>query len=122
MECGIDKLKSEAIQYIAKTVGSKASQLGGTVGSFGGINVGLGMPGKISIGDNKTIQVTQKCHLKTSGIGAKIIAVLAAALSPGAGDEMCSRLERGSSASQSVAATLHSILCQEDVATWRTEQ
>jgi hypothetical protein len=54
--CGITKLKAEAIQYIAQTAGTRASAWGGEVGgSFGGINVGLGVLGKFSLGDNKTI-------------------------------------------------------------------
>jgi hypothetical protein len=54
--CGITKLKAQAIQYIAETAGNRAEALGGEIGgSFGGINLGLGVLGKISIGDNKTI-------------------------------------------------------------------
>jgi hypothetical protein len=54
--CGITPLKAEAIQYIAQTAGNRASALGGQVGgSFGGINIGLGVLGKLSIGDNKTL-------------------------------------------------------------------
>lgn len=54
--CGITKLKAQAIQYIAQQLGNSAGTLGGAVGgSFGGINIGLGVLGKFSFGDNKTI-------------------------------------------------------------------
>jgi hypothetical protein len=67
MQCGIDPLKAEAIHYIAKTVGNDASQLAGVVGgSFGGINVGLGVLGKVSIGDNKTIHDAVTAGMQTA--------------------------------------------------------
>ena len=67
MDCGIDRLKAEAIQYIAKTVGNNAAQLAGSVGgSFGEINVGFGVLGKISIGDNKTIHDAATAGLRTA--------------------------------------------------------
>ena len=62
--CGITALKAQAIQFVAQTAGSRASSLAGTVGgSFGGINVGLGVLGKLSIGDNKTLQTLTKTAL-----------------------------------------------------------
>lgn len=62
--CGITALKAQAIQYLAQTAGSRASMLGGMVGSsFGGISIGLGVLGKLSIGDNQTLQVLVKTAL-----------------------------------------------------------
>jgi hypothetical protein len=62
--CGITNLKAEAIQYIAVSAGSRAQLLaGGIGGSFGGINIGLGILGKVSIGDNKTLQAMAKAGL-----------------------------------------------------------
>jgi hypothetical protein len=62
--CGITALKAQAIQYIAQTAGNRASAVAGTVGgSFGGINVGLGVLGKFSLGDNKTLQALTKTAL-----------------------------------------------------------
>ena len=62
--CGITALKAKAIQFIATTAGTRASSLAGTVGgSFGGINIGLGVLGKLSIGDNKTLQTLAKTSL-----------------------------------------------------------
>jgi hypothetical protein len=65
--CGITVLKAQAIQYVAQTAGSRASALGGTVGgSFGGISVGLGVLGKFSLGDNKTLQTLAKTALQVT--------------------------------------------------------
>jgi len=62
--CGITDLKAEAIQYIALSAGSRAQLLaGGIGGSFGGVNIGLGVLGKVSIGDNKTLQALAKAGL-----------------------------------------------------------
>jgi hypothetical protein len=62
--CGITDLKAEAIQYIALSAGSRAQLLaGGIGGSFGGVNIGLGLLGKVSIGDNKTLQALAKAGL-----------------------------------------------------------
>ncbi|MGB8629632.1 MAG: hypothetical protein WCD69_09600 [Xanthobacteraceae bacterium] len=64
-QCGITPLKTEAIQYVATSAGNRASLLVGTVGgSFGGIEVGLGVLGKISIGDNKTVSTLAKTALQ----------------------------------------------------------
>lgn len=63
-ECGITKLKAEAIQYLASAASSQASAMGGLVGgSFGGLNFGLGVLGKFSIGDNQTLGVLVKTSL-----------------------------------------------------------
>lgn len=63
--CGITELKTEAIHYIAVSAGNRASLLVGAVGgSFGGIDIGLGVLGKVSIGDNKTLQTLAKTALQ----------------------------------------------------------
>lgn len=60
-KCGITPLKAEAIQYLARLAEDQASALGGLGGgSFGGIQVGLGILGKLSIGDNQTLQALAK--------------------------------------------------------------
>jgi hypothetical protein len=63
-KCGITPLKAEAIEYIAKAAGNRASMLAGTFGSsIGGIHIGIGVLGKLSIGDNQTLQVLTKTSL-----------------------------------------------------------
>jgi hypothetical protein len=63
-QCGITKLKAEAIQYLSNAASDKASSLGGLVGgSFGGLHFGLGVLGKISVGDNQTLQALVKASL-----------------------------------------------------------
>lgn len=62
--CGITKLKAEAIEYIANAAADKASAMGGLVGgSFGGLQFGLGIFGKFSVGDNQTLSVLVKTTL-----------------------------------------------------------
>lgn len=62
--CGITPLKAEAIEYLANTASDSASSLGGLVGgSFGGLHFGLGVMGKVSIGDNQTLQTLVKTSL-----------------------------------------------------------
>jgi hypothetical protein len=63
-ECGIDRLKAEAIGYLGQMAAAKASMVGGvSSGSFGGFGVSLGAFGKISVGDNQTVQVVIKTVL-----------------------------------------------------------
>lgn len=63
-ECGITPLKAMAMTYLANTASTRASTLGGLVtGGFGGVNVGLGILGKFSIGDNQTLQTIVKTAL-----------------------------------------------------------
>jgi hypothetical protein len=62
--CGITVLKARAINLLAHAAADRASTLGGLVsGSFGGLNVGLGVLGKFSFGDNQTLQVVIKTAL-----------------------------------------------------------
>jgi hypothetical protein len=57
-------LKAQAIAYLANTGATRTSTLGGLVtGSFGGLGVSLGVFGKISIGDNQTLQTIVKTAL-----------------------------------------------------------
>lgn len=64
MDCGITPLKAEAIAYLSKAAGDRATTLGGlTTGSFGGLHFGFGVLGKWSIGDNQTLQVIVKTAL-----------------------------------------------------------
>lgn len=63
-KCGITQLKAEAIEYLANAASARASAVGGLVGgSFGGLHFGLGVFGKLSIGDNQTLQVLVKTSL-----------------------------------------------------------
>lgn len=62
--CGIDEPKAQAIEYLGQTAGLKAAMVGGiTGGSFGGFGASLGAFGKISVGDNQTVQVVIKTVL-----------------------------------------------------------
>ena len=62
--CGIDAMKSEAIEYLAQTAAMKASTLGGFVSAdFGGVGLSFGGYYKLSIGDNQTIQTLAKTLL-----------------------------------------------------------
>jgi len=59
--CGIDEVKAKAIEYLGQTAALKASLVGGiSGGSFGGFGVSLGAFGKVSVGDNQTVQVVIK--------------------------------------------------------------
>ncbi len=63
-QCGIDEAKTKAIEYLGQLAALKASMVGGIAGgSFGGIGVSLGAFGKLSIGDNQTVQVIIKTVL-----------------------------------------------------------
>jgi hypothetical protein len=65
--CGITALKAQAIQYLSLQAGNRASMLGGLVGgSFGGLSIGLGVLGKLSIGDNQTLENIVKTILDRS--------------------------------------------------------
>jgi hypothetical protein len=62
--CGIDADKAQAIEYLGQTAALKASMIGGiTGGSFGGFGASFGAFGKISVGDNQTVQVVIKTVL-----------------------------------------------------------
>ena len=62
--CGITKDKARAIEYLGQTAALKASMVGGiTGGSFGGFGASFGAFGKISVGDNQTVQVVIKTVL-----------------------------------------------------------
>jgi len=62
--CGIDETKAQAIEYLGQTAGLKAAMVGGiTGGSFGGFGASFGAFGKISVGDNQTVQVVIKTVL-----------------------------------------------------------
>jgi hypothetical protein len=62
--CGITKDKAKAIEYLGQTAALKASMVGGiTGGSFGGFGASFGAFGKISVGDNQTVQVVIKTVL-----------------------------------------------------------
>lgn len=62
--CGITKEKAQAIEYVGQTAALKASMVGGiTGGSFGGFGASFGAFGKISVGDNQTVQVVIKTVL-----------------------------------------------------------
>lgn len=66
-QCGITALKADAVEYLAKTAGNRASLLGGLVGgSWGGYEVGLGFAGKFSVGDNKTLSTLVSAVLQTT--------------------------------------------------------
>jgi hypothetical protein len=67
-KCGITPLKAEAIEYLANKGAEKASALGGLVGgSFGGFHFGFGVLGKVSIGDNQTLQAVVSTALSKTG-------------------------------------------------------
>ncbi|HZP39622.1 MAG TPA: hypothetical protein VFE48_24370 [Methylomirabilota bacterium] len=62
--CGITKDKARAIEYVGQTAALKASMVGGiTGGSFGGFGASFGAFGKVSVGDNQTVQVVIKTVL-----------------------------------------------------------
>ena len=62
--CGIDEPKAQAIEYLGQTAALKAAMVGGiSGGSFGGFGVSLGAFGKVSVGDNQTVQVVIKTVL-----------------------------------------------------------
>lgn len=54
--CGMTEAKANTIAYLANTFSTAASgELSVRVKSFGGIQVGLGILGKLSVGDNSTL-------------------------------------------------------------------
>jgi hypothetical protein len=54
--CGIDVLKAKTIAHLANSFARAASMdTGLIIKSFGGLHVGLGVAGKLSIGDNSTL-------------------------------------------------------------------
>lgn len=62
--CGITKDKAKAIEYLGQTAALKAAMVGGiTGGSFGGFGASFGAFGKVSVGDNQTVQVVIKTVL-----------------------------------------------------------
>jgi hypothetical protein len=63
---------------IAQAAGNAARTLGGSIGgTFGGLNNGLGVLGKISVGDNKTIHALMTTFLqKLAMCGAEETAIL----------------------------------------------
>ena len=63
-DCGINGDKAQAIAYLGQTAGLKAAMVGGiSGGSFGGFGASFGAFGKISVGDNQTVQVVIKTVL-----------------------------------------------------------
>ncbi|HLY06535.1 MAG TPA: hypothetical protein VKR31_12380 [Rhizomicrobium sp.] len=72
-QCGMTTLKTRAVKYFSDMASARAGMVGGLVsGSFGGIHFGLGVMGKISIGDNQTLQVIIKTALsKAAGRAAE---------------------------------------------------
>jgi hypothetical protein len=63
-QCGITPLKARAMTYLANAASTRASTLGGLVtGGFGGVSIGFGVLGKLSIGDNQTLQTIVKTAL-----------------------------------------------------------
>jgi hypothetical protein len=61
---GITKLKARVIRYISDAAGTEADVLGGAVaGTFGGVGVAFGPFGKLSFGDNQTLQTLLKSAL-----------------------------------------------------------
>jgi hypothetical protein len=63
-QCGMTELKAEVVNYLANSASTRASALGGLVtGSFGGFEIGLGVLGKFSVGDNQTLQTIVKTVL-----------------------------------------------------------
>jgi hypothetical protein len=78
--CGMTAVKAATLMYLAKTFSTAASaETSVTVKSFGGIEVGLGIFGKLSIGDNSTLTmllqsvVTEAVQRLTIAIGAPIL-------------------------------------------------
>jgi hypothetical protein len=62
--CGMDKRKLEIVEYVAQLAGQRASGITGlTLGNLGGVGFSLGAFGKISIGDNQTLQVIARTLL-----------------------------------------------------------
>jgi hypothetical protein len=54
--CGMTKLKMETLTYLAKTFSTAASgEISITIKSFGGIEVPLGIFGKLNVGDNQIL-------------------------------------------------------------------
>jgi len=62
--CGMDRRKLEVVAYLAQLAQQKASGITGiALGSAGGFGFSLGAFGKISVGDNQTIQVVARTVL-----------------------------------------------------------
>jgi hypothetical protein len=56
--CGVDALKFQIIEYVSQLAGQKADGITGlALGNFGGFGFSLGYFGKVSVGDNQTLQV-----------------------------------------------------------------
>jgi hypothetical protein len=59
--CGMNVVKAEAIDYLTKTFYTAAvAQTSLTVKSAGGLEVGLGILGKLNVGDNSTLTALLK--------------------------------------------------------------
>ncbi|WP_413194061.1 hypothetical protein [Pararobbsia alpina] len=66
--CGLDANKAKAVYYVSQLVNQSVSGMTGlTVGSFGGVGVSLGVFGKLSFGDNKTVEAVLKAVLARLG-------------------------------------------------------
>lgn len=59
--CGWNKVNAASLGYVASAAGDEAGAASGLVsGSFGGIEIGLGVLGKLSLGDNQTLATLVK--------------------------------------------------------------
>jgi len=78
--CGMTQAKMDTLTYLAKTFSTAASgEVSITVKSFGGVEVPLGIFGKLNVGDNKTLTdliqllVSESVNRLTVAIAASIL-------------------------------------------------
>lgn len=70
-KCGVTELKARAISYLSHQAANRAVLLSGLLGeSFGGIEIGIGVLGKFSLGDNQTLQTIAKTTLSVAAMRA----------------------------------------------------
>jgi len=70
-KCGVTELKARAISYLSHQAANRAALLSGLIGeSFGGVEVGIGVLGKFSLGDNQTLQTIAKTTLSVAAMRA----------------------------------------------------
>lgn len=70
-KCGVTELKARAISYLSHQAANRAALLSGLIGeSFGGVEVGFGVLGKFSLGDNQTLQTVAKTTLSVAAMRA----------------------------------------------------
>jgi hypothetical protein len=75
--CGMTGLKMEALTYLAKTFSTAASgEISITIKSFGGIEVPLGIFGKLNVGDNQLL--TDLAQMVVSESVTRLTAAIAA--------------------------------------------